>query len=514
MKLLKSSLLIVFSLLPLILGGCALTDETRVTAEKQTSGPEMNGAKILGGNAEAGPPLPGAKGMITVEECVGFALEKNFAIRIAKAAEKASVADLSRAKASFDPMIGGSVVSSDSGEGWSGASGSGGVSKKFATGTEVKLEAGDVYGNSGDFRNDYLSNQTTSDFRLGVRQPLLRGANWEVNRSGIKLAELLKEQATASKTAEVLDMLRASETAYWAAAVAREVLDRQRTSLQRAKKLHADVKARLAAGDASKLDMLEADVALAGAQERLVAAERGAADRLDDMWFVLGVPVHQRREKITFPAIDDQALQAAKPDVAASTTRALTLSPAAVLLVNEVQRREVELRKARNGLLPQVDLEFNADHVSDRISSDGSNGSKSSGYDAVALLRVSMPLTFRAERADLARANAELERSQASREQAELRLRQRIAELCRALNSGSESLRVAKLSLAARQKKIEEEVRRHAEGLLSTHDLRIAQEELDGAELNELKARLALLSDQASLGQLDGHLSGRHGISM
>ena len=95
-----------------------------------------------------------------------------------------------------------------------------------------------------------------------------------------------------------------------------------------------------------------------------------------------------------------------------------------------------------------------------------------------------------------------------------MRLRQRIAELCRALNSGSESLRVAKLSLAARQKKIEEEVRRHAEGLLSTHDLRIAQEELDGAELNELKARLALLSDQASLGQLDGHLSGRHGISM
>ena len=511
MKLLKSSFIIVFSLLPLFLGGCALTEETRVAAEKQTSGSVMTGAEIVGGNAEAGPPLPGAKGIITVEECVGFALEKNFAIRIAKAAEKVTVADLSRAKASFDPMIGGSMVSSDSGEGWSGGSGSGGVSKKFATGTDVRVEAGDVYGNSGDFRDDYLSSQTTSDFRLGVRQPLLRGANWEVNRSGIKLAELLKEQATASKTAEVLDMLRASETAYWAAAVAREVLDRQRTSLQRAKKLHADVKARLAAGDASQLDLLEADVALAGAQERLVAAERAAADRLDEMWFVLGVPVHQRREKLTFPAVDDKALQAAKPDVAASTTRALTLSPAAVLLVNEVQRREVELRKARNGLLPQVDLEFNADRVSDRTAS---NGSKSSGYDAVALIRVSMPLTFRAERADLARANAELERSQASREQAELRLRQRIAELCRALNSGSESLRVAKLSLSARQKKIEEEVRRHAEGLLSTHDLRIAQEELDGAELNELKARLALLSDQASLGQLDGHLSGRHGISM
>ena len=332
-----------------------------------------------------------------------------------------------------------------------------------------------------------------------------------VNRSGIKLAELLKKQATASKAAEVLDMLRAAETAYWTAAVAREVLDRQRASLQRAEKLHSDVKARLEAGDASQLDVLESDVALAGAQERLVAAERSAEDRLDEMWFVLGVPVNQRPEKLTFPAIDEKALQAAKPNAAASTESALTQSPAAVLLVNEVQRREIELRKARNGLLPQVDLEFNADHVNNRTSS---TGSKSSGYDAVALIRVSMPLTFRAERADLARAEAEMERSQASREQAEMRLRQRVAELCRALNSGSESLRVAKLSLSARQKKIEEEVRRHAEGLLSTHDLRIAQEELDGAELHELQARLSLLGNQASLGQLDGNLAGRHGISL
>jgi outer membrane protein TolC len=500
-----------FSLLPILLGSCALTEEKLQAVRKPTSGSEIRPAKNLGETAESGPKLPGSSGQITVEECVEFALEKNFAIRIAKASEKSAVAGVARAQAEFDPTIGGSVVTSDAGQGWSGATGSGGIAKKFVTGTEVRVEAGDVYGNSGDFRDDYLKGQATSDLTISVRQPLLRGANWGVNRTGIKLAELLKEQATAAKTAEVLDMLRAAETAYWTAAVAREVLDRQQVSLQRAEKLHGDVKARLDAGDASQLDVLEADVALAGAQERLVAAERSAADRLDEMWFVLGVPVNQRPEKLTFPAIDEKSLQAAKPNVETSTQSALTQSPAAVLLVNEVQRREVELRKARNGLLPQVDLELNADHVNNRTSG---SGSKSSGYDAVALIRVSMPLTFRAERADLARAQAELERSQASREQAELRLRQRVAELCRALSSGGESLRVAKLSLAARQKKIEEEVRRHAEGLLSTHDLRIAQEELDGAELNELQARLALLGNQAALGQLDGNLAGRHGISL
>ena len=119
------------------------------------------------------------------------------------------------------------MVTSDAGMGWSGVQGSGGIAKKFVTGTEVRVEAGDVYGFSGDFRDDYLSGQAKSDLTMSIRQPLLRGANWEVNRSGIKLAELLKEQATASKTAEVLDMLRAAETAYWTAAVAREVRERQ-----------------------------------------------------------------------------------------------------------------------------------------------------------------------------------------------------------------------------------------------------------------------------------------------
>ncbi len=502
---------VTFSLLPLILGSCALTEETRQKVRKDPAGMEVRRASIVGESTESGLKLPGSGGQITVQECVQYALEKNFAIRMAKASEQAATAEIARAKATFDPTIGGSLVSSDAGQGWSGAAGSGGIAKKFSTGTEVRVEAGNVFGYSGDFRDDYLNGQATSDLTVSVRQPLLRGANWGVNRSGIKLAQLLKEQATAAKIAEVLEMLRAAETSYWTAAVAREVLERQQSSLQRAQKLHGDVKARLDAGDASQLDVLEADVALAGAQERLVAAERAAADRLDEMWFVLGVPVNQRPEQLTFPAIDEKALQAAKPDQEASTTSALTQSPAAVMLLNEVQRREIEISRARNGLLPQVDLEFNADHVNNRTNSAGS---KSSGYDAVALIRVSMPLTFRAERAELARAQAQLERSQASREQAELRLRQRVAELCRALNSGSESLRVAQLSLEARQKKITEEVHRHAEGLLSTHDLRIAQEELDGAELNALQARLALLGNQAALGQLDGNLAGRHGISL
>jgi len=502
--------------LPSIMGGCALTRE-----EGAVSG--MEPPKILNGASVSTMPfrreataiqVPGtANKRISIDECVRFALEKNFSIRMAKASEKAAVADLLQAKAAFDPVVGGTVVSQKpDGQEWSGPTGSGFISKKTSIGTEIGLEAGDVYRRTGDFRSDYLKGGT-SDLTLSVTQPLLQGG-WGVNTTGIKLAALLKDQATAVKTAEILEMLRASESAYWSASLAGERLERQKHSLKRAEKLHEDVRVRLAAGDASQLDLLEADVALAGAQERLVAAQRAEADRLDDLWFILGVPVNQRGQDIRFGDNGEAAIIKEKPDPEASIARALTLSPAAVILVNEVRRQEVALARARHGLLPKLDLEMDLDHFSGATSesSDGTKTSSASGVDAVALLRVSMPLTFRAERAGLEKAKAELERSEASRQQAELRLRQRVSELCRALDSGQESLRVARVSLQANQKKLEEQMRRHAEGLLSTHELRIAQEEIEQAEVSELQARLALLADQASLGQLEGTLAGRHGI--
>lgn len=512
---LKTRLIPLLCTLPVFLVGCALNDQTLRQSKSAGGVTEIRqaGSTVPDGNTLKVPGVDSKE--IKVADCVRFALEKNFGLRIARAAEKAAEAEVEAAKGAFDPTLGSSLVTSrEDGSDWDGVSGSYGIAKKFRTGTEISLEAGDVYRRTGDFRDDYLDESKTSDLTLSIRQPLLRGG-WGVNQTGIKLASLFKDQATATRTAEVLDMLKSTETAYWTAAVAGEMLERQRRSLQRSEKLHADVKARLDAGEASQLDVLEADVALAGAQERLVVVQRTAADKLEELWFVLGIPADQQPASTTFHETGEQSIIPGKPNAHESINRALTQSPTAVLLINEVERRNVELAKAKNGMLPRVDLEFDLDRYSSNATESGSSQqSNGSGYDAVALLRVSMPLTFRAERAELAKAKAELERSQASREAAELRLHQRISGLCRAIESGLESLRVAKVSMAAHQKKFQEQQLRHSEGLLSTQDLRLAHEELEASEMRELQARLTLLSDQSALGQLEGTLAGRHGISL
>ena len=384
---------------------------------------------------------------------------------------------------------------------------SGGITKRFAAGTEIDFEAGEVPTRTGDFRDDYI-NGTSSDFAVSIRQPLLKGAGIRANQAGIRLSELLSQQASATVTAEVLETLRAAETAYYTAAVAAAVEKSQRESVERAQKLVDDVKLRHKAGAASQIDVLESDVALSGARERLVLAQKMSRDRVGDLWLVLGASLGDGLPAVSFAELSDDALPAENPEAGPAFERAMSSAPSAILLVNEVQRKEIELLRAKNMALPRVDMEVAA--VS---ASDGESGS-SKDWEGVALLRLNIPWAFRAEKAQLAAARAELERSIAAQDMATQRLKQRIFELCRGVEAGRQQVAAASHNARANRQKWEEQMRRHKEGLVTIRDLRESGEDLQEAEVREQQARLGLFAGWSALTQLDGTIVQRHGLSL
>jgi outer membrane protein TolC len=437
-----------------------------------------------------------------------YGIQRNFRIRDATFASRSAKAGIETAKAQFDPNFTGSVrTDTADGRTWSQAAGSGGVSKKFITGTEVEFQAGQVATSTGDFRNDYV-NSTTSEYTLTVRQQLLRGLDPRANRAGIRIAELLRDQAEATRNAEILEMLRASESGYFAAAVAALSEKNFLASLRRAQSVLEDAKARHAAGAASKLDVLEAEVLVSTAQERRLAASKLVSDRVDELWFAIGAPQGVSAARLVFEPINEASMPSADPNPAVSIQRALVNAPTAVLLINEIERREVELRRARNNMLPKLEVEFSG--ASNKTGSDGSGGR---GWEGVALARISLPWTFRAERAQLETAKSELARSEVLREQAEQRLRQRISELCRAVAFGRQQLAAARQSQKASMEKWQEQLQQHREGLVPVRLLREAEEDLRTSEMRVLDARLAILGAWSTLGQLDGTIAQRHNLT-
>ncbi len=451
-----------------------------------------------------------ASGQLSMRNCISYGFQRSFGLRIADQNLKIAREAVSGAQAEFDPRFSSTLRSTalNSGRKWTQLSGSGGVSKRFATGTEVEVEAGRVASRTGDFRDDYIRG-TSSDYALSIRQPLARGADPEVNRTGIRVAELLREQSQATKSAEILEMLRAVESGYYAAAVAALVEKSYMESVRRSEKIVEESNMRKLAGVDSKLDVLEAEVLLSLARERAMAASKSYVDRVDELWLAMGGQQRGQRPSFSFETISDSSIPGGVPDASTEMQRALKLSPTAVLLANEVQRRELEVRRARNQALPTVDLEFSA-APSD---SNGSRG-RGNGWEGIALARVTLPWTFRAERAQLEQAKASLERSQISREEAEQRLKARIAELCRAISFGRQRLVLAGKTLAASTTKWQEQLQRRREGLVTNRDIREAEEDLRTAEIRVLETRLQLLGAWSALGQLNGTIAQRHNVSL
>jgi outer membrane protein TolC len=463
-----------------------------------------------------------SEGPLGLQQCIDYALERNFSMRQTMAMARAARARVDKERAEFDPQFFGSARSGrEAGGSFESPLASGGVTKRFVTGTEIDFEAGQVPTRTGDFRDDYIDS-STSDYALSVRQPLLKGAGLRANRSAIRISELLSQQASATVTAELLETLRAAETAYYAAAVAAGVEKGQRESLDRAQQLVDDVKARHDAGAASQIDVLEAEVALAGARERLVLAQKASKDRIGELWLVLGASLEERLPSVSFAELSDDALPAENPEPGPAFERAMTTAPSAILIVNEVQRKQIELLRARNLALPRLDLELGLASAVLETPVDGASGTTagstkvttSSDWEGVALLRMNIPWTFRAERAQLTAAKAELERSVAAQEMATQRLKQRIFELCRGVEAGRAQVTAASQNARANRQKWDEQMRRHKEGLVSIRDLRESEEELQAAEVREQQARLGLFAGWSALTQLDGTIVNHHGLSL
>ena len=506
---------LVATIAAICLGACSISlgaENARAngnTGARPAANPTPAVARISLPSAPPAEVQIATSGRLTLDDCVLYGIQRNFRIRDATFAARTAKAGIQTAKAQFDPAFSGTARTTTSeGRTWSDAAFSGGVTQKFTTGTEVQFQAGQVASNTGDFRNDYL-NSATSEYTLTVRQQLLRGLDPRVNRSGIRIAELLRDQAEATRNAEILEMFRAAESGYFAAAVAALSEKNYLASLRRAESVLEDAKARHSAGAASKLDVLEAEVLVSTARERSLAASKLVADRVDELWFAIGAPQGVSAARLVFEPISESAMPSADPSASVSIERALVNAPTAVLLINEIERRDVELRRARNNMLPKLEVEF-----SGASNSTGSNGSGGRGWEGVALARISLPWTFRAERAQLETARAELARSEVLREQAEQRLRQRIGELCRAIAFGRQLLAAARQSQKASMEKWQEQLQQHREGLVPVRLLREAEEDLRTSENRVLEARLSVLGAWSTLGQLDGTIAQRHNFPL
>ena len=121
-----------------------------------------------------------------------------------------------------------------------------------------------------------------------MRQPLLSGYGPDVAKARRRLARLSLDQANLDFQATVLQVVNTVESSYHLLAFAQEQLNVRQAALDLANALFSENRTKMDTGIATSLDVLQAEVGVANATDRLLRAEKELEDAKDRLITVIG----------------------------------------------------------------------------------------------------------------------------------------------------------------------------------------------------------------------------------
>lgn len=346
---------------------------------------------------------------------------------------------------------------------------------------------------------------------LDYTQPLLSGLKTDNQRAALETQEIqgqITEIQLESRVANVTEQVR---RAYWALRAMIEQIEIQRRNLAQAQQLLADNEVRVRLGTMARIQVIQAEAQVAGAEQALLNAEvqwrnqelvlkslliTGADDPL----------LYQTINPVGFPTFDEG------PDVDIQEAIQIALNERTDIRQQRHEREiaALDLDVTRDSRLPDVSL--NASYslqgtggdLFDRSGLGGTpmlvdQGGYFDGLQSIAGFDVptwSLGLSF-SYPLGMRSANANLQRAQLQMEQRDLALRNQELTVVTEVTNAALAVGDTRLQLeaATRSRELAEEsaaaaLTRFNAGVATNYEVLQAQDELTGARLSELQATI------------------------
>ncbi len=465
---------------------------------------------------EAPVPAP-----LTLEECIARALNHNFDLQLQQFDTRNAREAIVISDAAYDPTLF-STASLAGIKNHTGSTSSTtqeqsarlGVSQLLISGAKVEASTALTRSKERPYTAPPLFNPVyNSDVSLSITQPLLQGFGVTINRAAIERARLGVARANYDFKAVVLAVVRNVESAYYNLAFAREQLAVRKFSLEVARTLLDENKARLNTGVATQLDVLQSEVGVANARRDLLLAQQSVTDEEDALLNLIGrFAFNTRPGVVSLP-------ETPAPDVSFDRSYALALSNAPDYAASKVvaEQLKLDLAVAKNNRLPSLDLGAAIGHNGDDRESAGSAfNSATAGqfYNWQVDLTLSIPWGLRAERARYRQARTNLERQELSIQQLDQSLLLQVRAAVRAVETNRETVTVSALATELSRKQFETEKARYEAGLSTYRFVEDSRKDLDTARVNELLAKVNLRIALAELARLEGTSLERYKIKL
>jgi outer membrane protein TolC len=470
----------------------------------------------------AGAPAQEAGPVLTLDDAIRLALQKNKNLKVTSYDRGISRANLLAARGQFDPALVMSRTFSETD--FNTSLGLIPVVDNtkvdyYSAGLQGVLPLGTrytVYGSTQEVRDVYSgiarNYQTFGGFQ--VTQPLLKGFGFDANLVQVRIARANRSISDCEYRQEAIAVVTNVVSAYSNLQYAHDALDIARRSRERAASLVADNEKMSKVGNIAQSDVTLSRYTVAAQEESVLIYERSVRDAENSLRELIGEEMFFE-DKPLFTLVP-VAPPNVEVDRRADLARALQMRPdyqAARLGI--VQYRATEAA-ARNGLLPEVDFTggygYNGSaytfSASKQMVEDHQNPSVSAG------LSVTIPLTFAVGRGNLRAARLQRAKAEEDLKRFEADIAIQVAQAEGQIETTRKRVAVDHAELALANQALEAEEKKKRAGVGST--LAVYQVQLYVAQA-EIALSSALADERQSVATFDQQLGTtleRHNIKL
>lgn len=461
-----------------------------------------------------GAPATPAGPELTLAQCIERALQRNFDLEIGRYNPEIAKDSIESAKGAYQPQLSVSGATGKSSSPGSSSRSSNvrvGVTQELYTGTSLSASSR-LDRSSDDPAFSALNPAYNADLTLSARQSLLRGFGSDVNRATIHRAEIGLQRANLDYKATVLDIIQATENAYYNLAFAREQLTVRNFSYDLANRLFDEAKIRRETGVATNLDVLTAEVGVANARRGVILAEQAVKDRQDALLALIGqFQLDENLGSVRFAEVTE-----ATPVFASSYLLAKQNQPDYLSSQAAIEQLKLDLKVAKDDARPDLT-------VGAALGLSGNNGSGRDAFgDALDRQNHSWQVDFAfnypwgltSGRARYRQALATLNREQVRLRQIEQNIELDVRSAVRSVETNLESVKIATLAAKLSEQQYELEKAKFDAGQSTSRRVLEAQDDLETARVSELQAKVSLQNAITNLHRIEGSSLQRYSVTL
>lgn len=479
------------------------------------------------------PPVPPAGVVeLTLKDSIVLALKNNLDIAVEGYNPQLRAQDLTGEKSVFDPsafleatradnrlpsrlqLLTAQPVLSDT---WD-----------FNVGLRQKLPTGGTY--ELRFNNEWLNDNSTTTINntitnapsgflsgLGVTltQPLLKNFGFEANETNIRIASNNQAISKEQLRLRVSDVITQVQNVYVDFAFTIENLEVQRRSLRLAQDLVALNKARVRAGVAAPVEVIQAEALEAARVQDVILAEKAVQDAEDTLKVIMNLPATGGWGQEIRPSYT-MTFEPKTLNLDESIQKAIENRYEYKSAKLDIDNRDLSVRLTRNQLLPDLSLAGGVSTNGFGTSYDNNMSNLGSGdfisYSVGVILTV--PLGNRGPQASYIKAKLTADQARTSLKNLELQIVQQVREGVRRVEANGKRVEANRAARVLAEEQLRVEQRRLEAGVTTTFNVVSFQRDLAVAQANEIRAIADYFQSLANLEKVQGTVLEANQIEM